>query len=58
MSETVPVVRILHENPAHAGEFVEINASDYDPKKHTLFEPAEGAEQPAKPTPRPRKVKE
>ena len=47
MSDTVPVVRVLHENPAYAGEFVEINASDYDPQKHTLYDDA--PEQPAEP---------
>jgi hypothetical protein len=39
MSETCPVLRIKHENPAYGGEFVEINASDYDPKKHQLYAP-------------------
>lgn len=49
MSETVPVVRILHENPAYAGEFVEINASDYDPQKHTLYDEASAPAAPPQP---------
>ena len=31
-------VRIVSDNPAHAGGFVVINAADFDPQKHVLFE--------------------
>jgi hypothetical protein len=35
-----PVVRVKHDN--HEG-FCEINESDFDPKKHELFDSDEGA---------------
>lgn len=57
MAETCPVLRICHENPAYAGEFVEINESDFDPGKHTLWTPPE-AEQDSPSPARKRKRKE
>lgn len=46
MADTCETVRVLHENPDYAGEFVEINATDYDPEKHTLYSPR-GEDAPA-----------
>ena len=47
-AETCPVVRIVSDNPAHPGGFVEINESDFDPERHVLFTEDKPAA-PAKP---------
>lgn len=46
MADTCPVVQIAV--PTAPGGFVEINATDYDPKIHKLYvEPAAKVEKPA-----------
>ena len=40
MADTCPVVRIVSDNPAHEGGFIEINASDFDPAKHVKYDEA------------------
>jgi hypothetical protein len=47
----VPVVRIKSTNPAQQGEFVEINASDFDSAVHEKWVPAEPAPAPLPPPP-------
>lgn len=37
-TETVKTVKIVSSHKASQGDFVEINASDFDPKIHELFE--------------------
>ena len=44
---TCPTIRIKDDKAP--GGFVEINESDYDPKKHTIYQPEE--------KPKPKKVK-
>lgn len=34
---TIAVVRVVSTHPPSQGAFVEINAADFDPLKHTLY---------------------
>jgi len=45
------IVRIKSTHPESQGEFVEINASDFDPKMgHELYEPPQVKPRPAEPS--------
>lgn len=46
MSDKIETVKIKSSHPKSQGDFVEINKSDFDPKKHTLFD-AKDAPAPA-----------
>jgi hypothetical protein len=37
--EACPVLRVKSTHPSQ-GDWVEINAADYDPARHSLFDPA------------------
>ena len=51
--DSVPVIRIKSSHPSQ-GEFVEINASDFDPAKHERFDaPAPKAKLTLPPPPPP-----
>lgn len=46
LSDTCPVVQVVDKNAP--GGFVEINESDFDDKKHTVYKGKSGAEKPPK----------
>ena len=54
MADTVPTVRVMPSHPSQ-GEFVEINASDFDEKIHKRWPEAKAkaAAPPAAPAPAP-----
>ncbi len=48
---TCPTVRIKSSDPKSQGAFIEINETDFDPKKHTLYKGIASDDMPAPPAP-------
>lgn len=48
---TCKVVRIKSTHPKSQGAFVEINETDFDPKKHQLYKAADAGDMPPPPAP-------
>jgi hypothetical protein len=51
MTETCLIVRVLHPDKTYP--FLEINASDFDPSKHTIFDAPLAVEDNLQPLPPP-----
>lgn len=53
MSESVETVQVMPWSESQ-GDFVVINKSDFDPKKHKMYDPKAGSEkEPAEEKPKP-----